>query len=99
MISAKDTVININVPVNENSKKNAVNILCLDLQPYGQMTQFVCCCIFVFMCYLAYGYFIELIFSDPKVKPISLYITLVQFLITALLSYGESFLREKIKRK
>lgn len=99
MISAQDTIIKINVPLHETSKKDTVNILCLDLTRYGQLTQFLCCCVCVFVCYLAYGYYVELIFTDPLVKPISLYITLIQFLLTALLSYIESWMREPIKRQ
>ncbi|KAM3960761.1 adenosine 3'-phospho 5'-phosphosulfate transporter 2 [Aphomia sociella] len=96
----KETIIKIGEPINSrNDSKIEINILCLDITPYNQLTQFLCCSAFVFICYLAYGYFLELIFSAPEIKPVSLYITLVQFLITMLLSYVESIIRNPIKRK
>ncbi|XP_028171937.1 adenosine 3'-phospho 5'-phosphosulfate transporter 2 [Ostrinia furnacalis] len=101
MISSKDTVIKIEDSSNgrESQKTAAINILCLDITPYSQLTQFLLCSAFVFICYLAYGYYLELIFSGAEVKPVSLYITLVQFLITMFLSYVESLIRNPIKRK
>ncbi|KAL4713105.1 hypothetical protein ACJJTC_004491 [Scirpophaga incertulas] len=97
-MGSKDIVIKIEEGFN-SGQKTAINILCLDITPYSKLTQFALCSAFVFICYLAYGYFLELIFSGPEVKPISLYITLVQFLITMLLSYMESLIRNPIKRK
>ncbi|KAL0822736.1 hypothetical protein ABMA28_004752 [Loxostege sticticalis] len=100
MSSSKDTVLLIEETSNgRESQKTAINILCLDITPYSQLTQFLLCSAFVFVCYLAYGYFLELIFSRPEVKPVSLYITLVQFIITMFLSYVESLIRNPIKRK
>ncbi|XP_061715391.1 adenosine 3'-phospho 5'-phosphosulfate transporter 2 [Cydia pomonella] len=99
-MSSKDTIIKIDDSRNgRESQKTEINILCLNLTPYSQLTQFLCCCIFVFICYLAYGFYLELIFSEPQVKPVSLYITLVQFIITMVLSYVESLIRNPIKRK
>lgn len=100
MSSSKETIIKIEeIPNGRESQKTAINILCLDITAYSQLTQFLLCSAFVFICYLAYGYFLELIFSGPEVKPVSLYITLVQFLITMFLSYMESLIRNPIKRK
>lgn len=98
---SKETIIKIDDLQNNNgqNKKSEINILCLDITPYSPLVQFACCSIFVFVCYLAYGYFLELIFSKPEVKPVSLYITLIQFLITMSLSYVESLIRNPIKRK
>lgn len=98
MKSPKDTLIKIEEPSN-GSYKASINILCLDITHYSQLTQFLLCSGFVFVCYIAYGYFLELIFSQPDVKPVSLYITLVQFIITTILSYVESKIRDPIKRK
>lgn len=98
MNSVKETFIRID-DENSRSSKTEINILCFDITNYSQLTQFLCCSIFVFIFYLAYGYFLELIFAKPEVKPVSLYITLVQFMITMLLSYGESWIRNPIKRK
>nr|XP_026486929.1 adenosine 3'-phospho 5'-phosphosulfate transporter 2 [Vanessa tameamea]XP_026486930.1 adenosine 3'-phospho 5'-phosphosulfate transporter 2 [Vanessa tameamea]XP_026486932.1 adenosine 3'-phospho 5'-phosphosulfate transporter 2 [Vanessa tameamea] len=101
MKMSKDTIVKIDEPHSSNgqNKKSEINILCLDITPYSPLVQFACCSIFVFVCYLAYGYFLELIFSKSEVKPVSLYITLVQFLITMSLSYVESIIRNPIKRK
>lgn len=102
MNQPQDTVIRIDVPgikLSQKTDKAEINILCFDITPYSQFNQFIFCSIFVFVCYLAYGYFLELIFSKPEVKPVSLYITLVQFLITMSLSYCEALIRNPIKRK
>lgn len=98
MNSVKETFIRID-DENSRTSKTEINILCFDITNYSKLTQFLSCSIFVFIFYLAYGYFLELIFAKPEVKPISLYITLVQFMITMLLSYGESWIRNPIKRK
>ncbi|XP_023946904.2 adenosine 3'-phospho 5'-phosphosulfate transporter 2 [Bicyclus anynana] len=100
MNSAKEVLIKIDDAGTTNGqRKSEVNILCLDITSLSPLLQFVICSIFVFVCYLAYGYFLELIFSVPEVKPVSLYITLVQFIITMSLSYVESLIRNPIKRK
>ncbi|XP_041986764.1 adenosine 3'-phospho 5'-phosphosulfate transporter 2 [Aricia agestis] len=98
---SKDTVIKIDdfKSGNGDAQRTEANILCLDISPYSQLVQFTCCSAFLFVCYLAYGYFLELIFSGSEVKPVSLYITLVQFIITACLSYIESLIRLSTKRK
>ncbi|CAG9561007.1 unnamed protein product [Danaus chrysippus] len=93
----KDTIIKVDdgsVP-----GRDTINILCFDITSLSHLTQFLVCCFFVFLCYLAYGCFLEEIFSNPEVKPVSLYITLIQFLITTALSYVESMVRIPIKRK
>lgn len=103
MNQPQDAIIRIDVPSTSKSgqkpQQAEINILCFNLTPYSELTQFLLCLIFVFVFYLAYGYFLELIFSNTEVKPISLYITLVQFLMTMALSYVESLIRNPIKRK
>ncbi|VVC96339.1 adenosine 3'-phospho 5'-phosphosulfate transporter 2 [Leptidea sinapis] len=99
MTSSKETIIKINDGSNYRESDNSINILCIDISKYSFLVQFTLCCFFVFTFYLAYGYFLELIFSNPEVKPVSLYITFVQFLITMSLSYVESLIRNPIKRK
>ncbi|CAH0398636.1 unnamed protein product [Chilo suppressalis] len=100
MSSSKETIVKIEELSNgRESQKTTINILCLDITHYSQLTQFGLCSAFVFICYLAYGYFLELIFTGPEVKPVSLYITLLQFLITMVFSYVESLIRNPIKRK
>ncbi|CAK1550602.1 unnamed protein product [Leptosia nina] len=101
-MTSKETVISINGTKNGNGRESqaaTVNILCLDITKYSLAVQFTLCCFFVFIFYLAYGYFLELIFSDPDVAPVSLYITFIQFLITMSLSHVESAIRNPIKRK
>ncbi|KAJ8716274.1 hypothetical protein PYW08_013559 [Mythimna loreyi] len=103
MNQPKDAIIRIDLPSTSKSIPRAepteINILCLNITPYSELTQFLCCSAFVFICYLAYGYFLELLFSNAELKPVSFYITLVQFLITTVLSYLESLIRNPIKRK
>lgn len=76
-----------------------INILCFNLSEYSTLVQFLCCCATVFIFYLAYGYFLELIFTTEGVKPISLYITLVQFIFTLSFSYIESMIRKSKGRQ
>ncbi|XP_034831489.1 adenosine 3'-phospho 5'-phosphosulfate transporter 2 [Maniola hyperantus] len=101
MDSSKEVLIKIDEAegTNGQTRKSEINILCLDITSFSPLLQFAVCSVFVFICYLAYGYFLELIFSVPEVKPVSLYITLIQFLITMSLSYVESLIRNPIKRK
>ncbi|KAH9638988.1 hypothetical protein HF086_000914 [Spodoptera exigua] len=100
MNQPKDAIIRIDVPGTskhtERTEQADINILCLDLKPFSFITQFMFCLIFVFIFYLAYGYYLELLFANSEV---SFYITLVQFLITTALSYVESLIRSPIKRK
>lgn len=97
-MASKETVIKIDGSPKDETKAE-INILCFNLTPYSQLTQFLCCTAFVFVFYLVFGYFLELIFTPPEAKPISLFITLVQFLFTVGLSYTESLIREPIKRR
>ncbi|XP_026732596.1 adenosine 3'-phospho 5'-phosphosulfate transporter 2 [Trichoplusia ni] len=103
MHQPQDAIIRIDIPGSsktaEKPQKAEINILCFNLTPYSELTQFSLCALFVFIFYLAYGYFVELIFSDAEVKPVSLYMTLVQFLMTMALSFVESLIRNPIKRK
>lgn len=103
MHQPQDAIIRIDIPgsskTSEKPQKAEINILCFNLTPYSELTQFSLCALFVFTFYLAYGYFVELIFSDAEVKPVSLYMTLVQFLMTMALSFVESLIRNPIKRK
>ncbi|XP_022830252.1 adenosine 3'-phospho 5'-phosphosulfate transporter 2 [Spodoptera litura] len=100
MNQPKDAIIRIDVPGTtkhtERTEQADINILCLDLKPFSFIVQFMFCLLFVFIFYLAYGYFLELLFANSEV---SFYITLVQFLITTALSYVESLIRSRIKRK
>lgn len=100
MNQPKDAIIRIDVPGTtkhaERTEQADINILCLDLNPFSFIIQFMFCLVSVFIFYLAYGYFLELLFTNSEV---SLYITLVQFLITTALSYIESLIRSRIKRK
>ncbi|CAH2242750.1 adenosine 3'-phospho 5'-phosphosulfate transporter 2 [Pararge aegeria] len=101
MSSTKEILIKIEEAEGSNgqTKKSEINILCLDITSFSPILQFATCAFFVFVCYLAYGYFLELIFSVPEVKPVSLYITLIQFIITMTLSFMESLIRNPAKRK
>lgn len=100
-MTAKEIVINFDEEKSTSAvqERNEIKILCLDLTFYSTFTQFTCCCVFLFICYLTYGYFLELLFTPEAVKPISLYITLVQFFLTMCLSYVEALIRTPIQRK
>ncbi|CAB3259651.1 unnamed protein product [Arctia plantaginis] len=102
MSQLQDTIIRIDVPGSRTSQRtdNAeINVLCFNITGYSLIKQFLICSLFVFVCYLSYGYFLELVFSNAAIKPVSLYITLIQFIITTVLSYTESLIRSPIKRK
>lgn len=66
-----------------------MTILCFDLNKYDSQTQFIICCIGVFVLYILYGYFQELIFSLDGFKPYGWFLTLVQFGYYTIFGYFE----------
>lgn len=72
-----------------SSAAKGMNILCFDLSPYSTQTQFILCCIGVFVLYILYGYFQELIFSLDGFKPYGWFLTLIQFGYYTIFGYFE----------
>lgn len=68
---------------------NGMNILCFDLSKCNAQTQFIFCCIGVFVLYILYGYFQELIFSLDGFKPYGWFLTLIQFGYYTIFGYFE----------
>lgn len=68
---------------------NDLKIFCCDLSVYSAQAQFFICCFGVFLLYLLYGYFQELIFSLDGFKPHGWYLTLIQFGYYTIFGYFE----------
>lgn len=66
-----------------------IKIFCCDLSSYSSQVQFMICCLGVFVLYLLYGYFQELIFSLEGFKPYGWYLTLIQFGYYSIFGYFE----------
>lgn len=56
-----------------------IKLLFFDISHYNKTTQFLLCCIGIFISYLLYGYFQELIFTLDGFKPYGWFLTLIQF--------------------
>lgn len=67
-----------------------ISILGFDLNKFSAQTQFIICCIGVFILYILYGYFQELIFSLDGFKPYGWFLTLIQFGYYTIFGYFES---------
>lgn len=67
-----------------------ISILGFDLSKYSAQTQFIICCCGVFVLYILYGYFQELIFSLDGFKPYGWFLTLIQFGYYTIFGYFES---------
>lgn len=76
----------------KTSNSNAstgISILCFDLSKCNGQTQFIVCCIGVFVLYILYGYLQELIFSLDGFKPFGWFLTLIQFGYYTVFGYFE----------
>lgn len=76
---------------NTQTTKSAkeMNILCFDLSKCNDQTQFIFCCLGVFVLYILYGYFQELIFSLDGFKPYGWFLMLIQFGYYTIFGYFE----------
>ncbi|XP_031620784.1 adenosine 3'-phospho 5'-phosphosulfate transporter 2 [Contarinia nasturtii] len=72
-----------------SSSAKGMTILCFDLSNCNSQTQFIFCCIGVFVLYILYGYFQELIFSLDGFKPYGWFLTLIQFGYYTIFGYFE----------
>lgn len=87
-------VIDLNVQKVNNQKHlssspTPLKIFCFDLTHYNGQNQFLFCCAGVFVLYLMYGYFQELIFTLDGFKPFGWFLTLIQFGYYAIFGYFE----------
>lgn len=64
----------------------------INITNWPTVTRFLILCTAVFVLYIIYGIFQELIFALPGMKPFGLYITFIQFLIYSVLSISEMML-------
>ncbi|KAK9502585.1 hypothetical protein O3M35_011333 [Rhynocoris fuscipes] len=72
-----------------NDKKHNVYVLFFNISHLSSKVQFIICSLAVFVLYILYGYFQELIFTLEGFKPYGWYLTLVQFLLYTLFAYSE----------
>ncbi|GLG99768.1 Adenosine 3'-phospho 5'-phosphosulfate transporter 2 [Gryllus bimaculatus] len=93
--SKDNNVCTSNQTDNANPK---VEVLYCDISHYSQNFQFCLCCLGVFLFYLIYGYFQELIFSLDGFKPFGWYLTLVQFAYYTVFGYAESLFKKVTRR-
>lgn len=76
------------LPSYRNEKSQSVKVLCCSLKNLSHRNEFFICSGLVFLFYLVYGYFAELIFTYHGVS--GWYITLIQFFYYALFGLREN---------
>jgi len=82
------------LPTYKNEKTtSSLKVLCFTFDNLSPTSEFVVCCALVFVLFLIYGYFAELIFTLDGVS--GWYITLVQFLFYTIFGSFENFGRER----
>jgi UAA transporter family len=82
------------LPTHRNEKpSNDLKVLCFTFRNLSPKSEFFVCCALVFLFYLIYGYFAELIFTLEGVS--GWYITLVQFLFYTIFGVFENLNRER----
>lgn len=87
-------------PAGEKSSDVAkLTLLWYDISRFSKTTQFVLCCIGVFVFYLMYGYMLELIFTLDGLKPYGWYLTLIQFGYYAIFGWIEKLVCGIERRK
>lgn len=72
-----------------------INILCFNLSKLDAQAQFAVCCLGVFVLYILYGYFQELIFSLEGFKPYGWFLTLIQFAYYTIFGYFERSVQQQ----
>lgn len=82
------------LPTHKNEKPSGhLKVLCFSFNNLTPRSEFFVCCALVFLFYLVYGYFAELIFTYDGVS--GWYITLVQFLYYTIFGLFENARRER----
>lgn len=74
-----ETRLQLGPPSEKSTDPPKLTLLWFDISKLTSTTQFVLCCIGVFVFYLMYGYMLELIFTLDGLKPYGWYLTLIQF--------------------
>lgn len=75
--------------VNTSTTPQQIKVFCFDLTRCNQRVQFLFCCAGVFVLYLIYGCFQELIFTLDGFKPFGWFLTLIQFGYYTIFGYFE----------
>lgn len=78
---------------NKEKPSSNLKVLCFTFSNLTPKSEFLLCCALVFLFYLIYGYFAELIFTLKGVS--GWYITLIQFLFYTIFGLFENFQRER----
>lgn len=82
------------LPTHKNDKSaNDIKVLCFTIRNLSPKSEFLICCALVFVLFLVYGYFAELIFTLDGVS--GWYITLVQFFYYAFFGLYENARRTR----
>lgn len=86
--------VQIEIPDDSKFNKIETKILCFNISRFSSTTQFLICCVMVFLFYLIYGYMQELIFTLDGFQPYGWYLTLVQFGYYTIFGFIEKCLRK-----
>jgi hypothetical protein len=82
------------LPTHRNEKsQNEFKVFCFTFRHLSQRSEFLICCGLVFLFYLVYGYFAELIFTFEGIS--GWYITLIQFFFYTLFGLWENTQRQR----
>lgn len=82
------------LPTHKNEQPTSnLKVLCFTFRNLTPKSEFLLCCALVFLFYLIYGYFAELIFTLKGVS--GWYITLIQFLFYTIFGLFENARRER----
>ena len=84
------------IMINQNKKTTC---LCFDLTNLSRSAQFIILSSVVFAFHISQGYMNELIFKLPGFKPYSMFLTLLQFGIYAVLAFMESLFTKRFDVK
>lgn len=86
-------------PGNISNPQLKLTLLWFDISGLSKLSQLLSCCFGVFVCYLVYGYLLELIFTLDGLKPYGWYVTLMQFGYYSIFGWVEHFLCVRKERK
>lgn len=71
--------VEITIDSSLKDEKPKIKILYINISQFNPTSQFLICCIVVFIFFIIYGYMQELIFTLDGFQPYGWYLTLVQF--------------------
>lgn len=74
---------------NKESSEAKLSLLWFDISGFSKSSQFISCCVGLFVFYLLYGFLLELIFTLDGLKPYGWYITLMQFGYYSIFGWAE----------